>query len=201
MRILLTGIDGSGKSTAACRLTRAITESGGAAVMLRTPAGRRTMNGWWAALSWTPHPRVLDVLETALRVINVLLNEARLRRFEGVAVLDRGLQCQLALREARGLPRGILLPWLQRVLPAPDVVAHFDLPVDVALARIRARGTDRESHQDLTALVSGYRRLPEYATFMLIDADRPAEDVLGDLLALTGWGGRSHLPDDTLARH
>lgn len=159
------------------------------------------MNGWWAALGWTPGPRVLDCLETVTRVINVLVNEARLRRFAGVAVLDRGLECQLALREARGLPRGAFLPRLHQFLPAPDVVAHFQLPADVALARVRARATDIESLEDLTALDAGYRSLPEYSTFTLIDADRPTEEVLRDLLVLAGWNEPSVCSEDRLAQH
>lgn len=162
--------------------------------MLKTPAGRRTMAGWWAALGWAPGPRLQDVLETGARVFNALLNELRLRRFDGVVVLDRGLACQLALRGARGLPRGILLPWLQRVLPAPDVVAHFELPVDVALRRVAARGTDVETRSGLAALESGYRNLPEYASFTLIDADRSADAIVQDLLALTRWEAQPGTP-------
>ncbi|WP_244186139.1 AAA family ATPase [Arthrobacter agilis] len=184
LRILLTGIDGSGKSTAARDLTHAITDRGDRAVMLKTPAGRRTMAAWWSRLGRAPGPRLQDTLETVARVANALLHEVRLLRFDGVVVLDRGLTCQLALREARGLPRGVLLPWLERILPAPDVVAHFDLPVDVALRRVAARGTDVETRAGLAALQAGYRRLPGFGSFTLLDADRPAGDVLDDLLAL-----------------
>lgn len=186
LRILLTGIDGSGKSTAARELARAVTAQGGRAILLRNPAGRRTMGTWWEILRWAPGLRVQDLLETVVRVTNVLLNEARLRRFDGVAIIDRGLECQLALREARGLPRGAVVPWLQRVLPAPDVVAHLDVPVEVALARIAARGTDVETHAGLAALADGYRRLPGHAHVTLLDAGRAPSDLLDDLLAVIG---------------
>ncbi|MHA7208741.1 nucleoside/nucleotide kinase family protein [Arthrobacter sp. MDT1-65] len=187
MRILLTGIDGSGKSTATHDLARAITERGGTALVLKNPAGRRTMSGWWHALGWAPGPRLLDLLETVTRVANVLLNEVRLFRFDGVAILDRGLDCQFALREARGLPRGVVLPWLQRVLPAPDVVAHFELPVDVALERVNRRASDHETSSGLEALQSAYQRLPAYPTFRIVQAAGPRESITADLLSLSGW--------------
>lgn len=191
LRILVIGIDGSGKSTAARELVDAIIARGGSAMLLRNPAGRRTMSGWWSALRWEPGPRLQDLLETVARVHNILLNELRLRRFDGVVVLDRGLECQLALREVRGLPRGVVVPWLQRVLPAPDVVAHFDLPIGVALARVEARATDLETPAGLSALAEGYRRLPDYASFTLIDADRAPLEIVDDLLAIIGLNGRS----------
>lgn len=92
LRILLIGIDGSGKSTAAHELERALVGRGQAAAVFRNPAGRRTMAGWWARLGHAPGPRVLDALETVARVVNVLRNEMRMRTYDGVAVLDRGLE-------------------------------------------------------------------------------------------------------------
>ncbi len=145
------------------------------------------MSRWWDTLRWAPGPRIQDLLETVTRVINVLVNEVRLVRFDGVAILDRGLDCQLALRETRGLPRGVVVPWLQRVLPAPDVVVHFELPVGVALERVHRRATDRETRSGLEALQSAYRRLPTYSSFHILQSAGPREEITGELLALTGW--------------
>lgn len=144
------------------------------------------MTGWWSRLGHSPGPRLQDSLETSVRVWNVLLNQLRAARVDGVVVMDRGLECQLAVREAMGFPRGRFLPWLQRTLPAADVVVHFDLPVDVALERVRRRGTDSETRAGLADLQSAYRRLPEYPAFHPLRADRPPEDVLADLIALAG---------------
>lgn len=184
LRILLTGIDGSGKSTVACELVTAIRARHGKAMLLSTPGGRRTMTAWWGTLGRTPSVRVQDVLETGLRVLHAFLNEVRAAGFDGVVVVDRGLVCQLAYREARGLPRGTVLPWLQQTLPAPDITVHFDLPVETALARVRARATDSETSAGLRVLDAGYRRLPEFADFVLVDATRPTGTVLESLLAL-----------------
>jgi dTMP kinase len=159
------------------------------------------MASWWAMLGWTPGPQLQDLLETVARVCNALLNEVRLIGFDGVVVVDRGIDCQLALREARDLPRGFLLPWLRRLLPAPDVVAHLDLPVPVALDRVAARGTDVESMSGLAALRSGYRALPEYQGFTLVDADRPIGAVVQDLLDLTDHDLTGRHVDEGRDRH
>ncbi|MDQ0735960.1 thymidylate kinase [Arthrobacter agilis] len=184
MRILLTGIDGAGKSTAAHDLALAIHARGGTALVLKNPAGRRTMAGWWDAVGWTPGPRLQDFLETTTRVVRVLLNEVQLSRFDGVAILDRGLDCQLALREARGLPRGVIIPWLQRAMPAPDVVAHFELPAEIAVERVNRRGTDRETPSGLDSLQQAYRRLETYPASYIVQAADSREAITAELLAL-----------------
>ncbi|WP_049828795.1 hypothetical protein, partial [Arthrobacter sp. RIT-PI-e] len=168
----------------------AIHDQGHEAMMLKTAGGRKTTTGWWEALGWAPSTRWQDRIETIVRGFNAVLNEVRVRGFEGVIILDRGLVCQLALRRARGLPSGFVLRWLQHLLPAPEVIVYFDLSVDEALARVNARGTDVETLAGLSALNAGYRELPEYAGFTLIDADRPTADIVLDLLALTYQGGR-----------
>ncbi|WP_152915928.1 adenylyl-sulfate kinase, partial [Arthrobacter sp. RIT-PI-e] len=63
MRILLTGIDGSGKSTAARELQNAIHDQGHEAMMLKTAGGRKTTTGWWEALGWAPSTRWQDRIE------------------------------------------------------------------------------------------------------------------------------------------
>jgi dTMP kinase len=157
------------------------------------------MAAWWDVLGRRPGPRILDVLETSTRVANILVNEVRMRRNDGVTVLDRGLECQLALRAARGLPRGVVVPWLVGVLPAADVVLFFDVPVGVALDRVRLRATDEEDPADLAALDAGYRGLPEFTSFTAVDASRSAGEVLGDLLALLDGKGSASSTDRLLA--
>lgn len=186
LHILLTGIDGAGKSTAGRGLVDAIIAHGGDAVLLTTFSGRRTMTSWWDALGWSPNIHWQDRVETVIRVVNAIINETRRRRPDCVVIIDRGLVCQLALREARGLPRGVVLPLFQRLLRAPDVIAFFNLPTDQALARVRARATDVETLTSLSALETGYRNLPEYVNFTPINASQPTEDIVRDLLTITG---------------
>ena len=176
--IVLTGIDGSGKSTAAHALVSEARANGKNALLLNNHAGRRSMSvlGERLGVLW-PH-RLSDAVETTLRVANVLASHLKASRFDGLVVMDRHLYCQLALRTAKGLPRGRLLPWLLSRLPAPAAVVHFDVEPALAHRRILARGTDNETLADLVALRDGYRSLPEYQYFLKLDAGRPTVVVV-----------------------
>ncbi|HEU4667406.1 MAG TPA: thymidylate kinase, partial [Arthrobacter sp.] len=170
MIIVLTGIDGSGKSTAARALVSAVKAGGGRVLLLNNHAGRRSMSVLGAKLGIRLPDRVADAVETTFRVWNVLVNHLRASRFDGLVVMDRHLYCQLALRETKGLGRGRLLPWLLNALPAPDAVVHLEVDPRLAHHRIVARGTDAESLDDLAAFERAYRHLPEYNSFLKVDA-------------------------------
>lgn len=181
MLIVLTGIDGSGKTTAAKALVSGTLADGKNALLLSNYAGRRRMSLLAARLGVQLPPRLADAVESTLRVANVLVSHLRARRFRGLTVMDRHLHCQLALREARGLPRGRVLPWLLRKLPAPDLVIHLDIDPQQAHDRIVARGTDEESLAGLTSLRDAYRSLPGFAGFTILDAGAPEHEVLSAL--------------------
>lgn len=181
MLIVLTGIDGSGKSTAARALVDAAQADGENALLLSNPAGRRSMSVLAERLGIRWPRRLADAVETTLRVANVLVSHARASRFDGLVVMDRHLHCQLALRTVKGLPRGRLLPWLISSLPEPDAVVHLDVEPALAHQRIAARGTDSETLADLEALREAYRSTPEYGGFAQLDADFPQAEVVGRL--------------------
>ncbi|MEO5319184.1 thymidylate kinase [Arthrobacter sp. CC3] len=190
MLIVLTGIDGAGKTTAARAAVDAARLAGGGALLLRNHAGRRNMTQWSERSGIPLNPRLADALETVIRTVNVLVSHARARRFSGLVVMDRHLYCQLALRSVRGIRPGRFLPWLLRHLPAPDLVIHFDVAPERALERILRRGTDSETLEELTALSEGYRSLPDFARFALIDAGAPQDEVLAALTdAIHGAAG------------
>ncbi|MET3163251.1 UNVERIFIED_ORG: dTMP kinase [Arthrobacter sp. UYEF10] len=125
--------------------------------------------------------RLADIVETTLRVANVLISHAWASRSDGLVVMDRHLHCQLALRTAKGLPRGRLLPWLMSSLPEPDAVVHLYVGPALAHKRIVARGTDSETLTDLADLRDAYRAMPEYPGFVQLDADSTPEGVVAGL--------------------
>jgi dTMP kinase len=179
--IVLTGIDGSGKSRAARALVSEARAEGKKALLLNNHAGRRSMSvlGERFGIRWPL--RLGEAVETTLRVINVLVSHAKASRFDGLVVMDRHLYCQLALRTAKGLPRGRLLPWLLSRLPAPDAVVHLEIEPALAHRRIMARGTDAETLADLSAFRDAYRSMPEYGAFLEVDGGRPPAEVLAAL--------------------
>lgn len=181
MLIVLTGIDGSGKSRAAQALVSAARAEGKKALLLNNHAGRRSMSVLGERLGIRWPLRLGEAVETTLRVINVLVSHAKAGRFDGLVVMDRHLYCQLALRAAKGLPRGRLLPWLLSRLPAPDAVVHLEIEPALAHRRIMARGTDAETLADLSAFRDAYRSMPEYGAFLEVDGGRPPAEVLAAL--------------------
>jgi dTMP kinase len=166
--IVVLGIDGAGKSTAA----RAVEDlfPGTPVLVLGNYSGRKTI----AALAQrfqVPLPvQLADVIETAVRVYNVLLNHLRAGRFDGLVIMDRHLYCQLALRKARGIRRRGMLEALLGVLPKAQAVVYFDIPAEQAHERIALRGEDQETLEDLQRFRKGYMELPWYPGFAVIDA-------------------------------
>jgi dTMP kinase len=188
--IVFTGIDGSGKTTAAEAAVEAARRAGTNARLFRNYAGRRRMSLLGASLGVQLPAPAADVIETAVRTLNVLNSHRRARKFHGLVVMDRHLHCQLALREIRGLPRGRFLPWLLRTLPRPDVVIYLDIDPREAHARILARGTDSERLADLVALHEAYLGLPEFAGFTRISAGGSPADVLSRVQAAISAAAR-----------
>lgn len=128
--------------------------------------------------------RLADAVETTIRTFNVLVSHARAHNHPGLVVMDRHLFCQLALRQAKGLPRGRILPYLVRMLPTPDMVIHLVVDPEQALRRVLARATDTESLEELGALDAAYRSLPEYEDFLKLDANGTPDEVLAGLSQL-----------------
>lgn len=181
LRVVLLGIDGAGKTTAARSVVHKLREAGIEAALFRNPGGRRTLDRWASRHSHTAQSllgsRLLDAVESSLRVLAVLRSTLQARRRRGVVLFDRHLQCQLALRRVRGLPAGRLLPWLLRVLPQPDLVVYLGVDPNTAQARIASRNTDQETLEFLTALDASYRQLPGFEDYALVDANGTAAEI------------------------
>ena len=192
MLIVLTGIDGSGKTTAAEATVEAARQAGKSALLLRNYAGRRRMSLLSARLGRQLPARAADFIETAVRTFNVLNSHRRARKFDGLVVMDRHLYCQLALRGSYGLARGRFLPWLIRRLPRPDLVIYLDIDPQEAHERILARGTDSELLEDLVSLRDAYRSLPEYSGFTHINAGGSPDEVLLRVQAAIATAGGLH---------
>lgn len=183
--VVLTGIDGAGKTTAARHLEARTKARGESAVIFRNPGGRKSLDRMAALLGTTTEAligaRGLDFLETLIRTVMVLRSVVLARNRPGLVLFDRYLYCQLALRKVRGLNQGNLVPWLLRVLPQPDLVVYFDLAPERAYARVVERGTDAEPLQYLRIFDAAYRSLENFSGFRIIDANAEPEKVVFQL--------------------
>lgn len=176
--IVILGIDGAGKTTAATSIVAQIRTTGSRAQLLRNPAGRRWMSRVAGKFGMALPPAWANRLESLVRCVNVLIAHARAATFPGTTVMDRHVACQLVLRSVRGLPHGRLLPWLITRLPRPEAIILIDVPAELAHARIIARGEDIETLQYLSSARSAYLEIAATRGWHVIDGSGSRENTV-----------------------
>lgn len=192
--VALIGIDGSGKTTQAHRLAEALTSAGRPATYHRNAGGRRWLGRLAHRLGRSDAQRLVGrngmlAVESVLRWLAIALALLSCLVTGRTAVMDRYSACQYASIRAHGGQRWERLARAgYRIFPAPQVT--FLLAVDPAEAyrRIERRGTDHESMRWLAAAATAYRTLPEYPTFVVVDAGGSPDEVSRRIRAhLTEW--------------
>ncbi|BCY06070.1 thymidylate kinase [Actinoplanes sp. L3-i22] len=182
--IALVGIDGSGKTTQA-RLLAATLAGAGRPAAYRQNAGGRAWFGRLATRFGRRDAedllgrRTMLLAESLLRWLAIARTLLRRAVRREVAVMDRFAYCQYASLRAHGAApaaeRRARLAY--RLFPRPDVTFFMAVDPAVAQERILRRGTDTESLAYLTAADRAYRALPEFADFVVIDANRSPEEI------------------------
>jgi dTMP kinase len=199
--VALVGVDGSGKTTQAHRLATELAALGLPATYRRNAGGRRWFGRLASALGRRDAEHLLGrrgflLVESVLRWLAIARTLLRRAVTGEIAVMDRYAACQYAsLRAHAAIPRPERRSrgeWFARlaygVFPAPDVT--FMLVVDPAVAydRIEARGYDHETMDYLAAATAAYRALPEYGTFVSVDARGEPDEVSAAIQAhLAAW--------------
>jgi len=145
-------------------------------LVLGNYSGRKTISALARRFGLPLPAQVADILETVVRVYNVLLNHLRAGRFDGLVIMDRHLYCQLALRKARGIHRHRMLEALLEMLPKAQAIVYFDLTAEQAYERIALRGEDQENLEDLQRFRKAYTDLPWFPRFVVIDAGGSTEN-------------------------
>ncbi|WP_019483323.1 dTMP kinase [Arthrobacter sp. TB 23] len=189
MIIALLGIDGAGKTTTGRLLTEQLRTAAYPATFSPNQSGRRSMTAWSHRRNLQPPVVLLDAIETGIRCVNVLISHLRARRSSGAVVMDRYLHCQLALRRVRGIREGWFLTLLLKVIPALDIIFYFDIDPEIAHARIDGRATDQETLEHLGAFDRAYKGLPQFPSFIVIDATQSAEQIVENILRELGVCG------------
>lgn len=184
--IVLLGTDGAGKSTAIAELADQLRLAKVPVQCLANASGRRWLSRRADALGITFPTLTQDLIEAVLRTINVAINSLRASSFDGVSLMDRHLYCQLVLRQVRGMPLGLAMPWLARRSVKHAQVVVLDIAAEVAFARIEARGEDSESFEYLSSSREEYLRLARMNGWHVIDASQSTSRVVAELQALLG---------------
>lgn len=185
----IEGIDGSGKTTVAGKVARALEAAGVPVVQTTEPT--RTWRG--DAVKWAIERDVDAVSETFLFLADRKAHGERIRAWlgEGKNVLsDRYADSTYAYQGARlAGTRKDPVAWLRDLSAAhvvtPDVTYFLAVPPEVGLARIqsRARRVRFETLDFLRKVDANYRQLASDARFVTVDATRNADDVAADLSA------------------
>jgi dTMP kinase len=195
--ITFEGGEGAGKSTQAALLEKQLSLVGIGAVVTREPGGspgaeiiRHVLLSGAARRFGAGTEALLFAAARADHVDTLIVPALRSGRW---VICDRFID---STRVYQGIAGNVDLPFIRglerlTVGPAkPDLTFILDLPAEVGLRRAKARRgddiPDRFETEDLAyhqALNAGFRTIAaeEKQRCMLIDANRPAEQVAGDI--------------------
>jgi dTMP kinase len=174
MRVIaLVGIDGSGKTTQAVRLTEALHASGHRVRYGPNPGGRRWMARASRRLAGTDPARLLGQrgllgIESVLRWLAIARSLLAANLTGRISVMDRYSVCQRVSIRVHGggrLLRGIV-HLAYSMFPEPDLLILLDIDAQVAYQRIERRGTDHEELSFLRAAGAAYRELAQNAVHL-----------------------------------
>lgn len=186
--VVFEGIDGAGKTTQAALLAERLAKTGIAVVRAKEPTdgplGARLRAS--ATTGRLAPEEELALFEADRREHVAHVVAPALARGD-VVLLDRYYFSTAAYQGARGLDAEEIVARNEAFAPAPDLLVVLEVPVDVGLARIRARGDgdgnlfERRDALERCAAVFDRLRRPYAAR---VDGTRPAELVHRDLAGL-----------------
>jgi dTMP kinase len=183
--IVLEGIDGCGKTYHSKALKEELQKRGFHAVYTAEPSGSRVGKFIQTTLeSEKISPEVEALLFAADRSEH--LKREILPNLESgkIVVCDRYLYSSLSYQGAQGVD----VDWIKTInvfAVKPDIAFCLDLPPNVALSRIKRKRTVLE-RLDLQERVRGkYLELVRNGELVLVDSNRPLEQVKADIINST----------------
>lgn len=184
--ICIEGIDLSGKTTHAYRLVDNLRHKSFDAVYTTEPTsgeiGKFIRNN--ILQSQERASIIMEALLFAVDRVNHVEDTIKPALSEGkIVVSDRYVFSSLAYQGAAGLD----LKWIEEINKfaiSPDLAICIDIPVEVVFERLRREKSVMENSQTQTKVREVYLKLVEDGKLMLINGDRPVDEVESDILAI-----------------
>ena len=184
--ICIEGIDASGKTTHARRLVRNLRQRGFDAIYTTEPSPGE-IGKFIRRYVLQRKKRVPSVVEALLFAVDRVDHlEKRIKpalRQGKIVVSDRYVFSSLAYQGAAGLD----LSWIEEINKSalsPDLAIYIDVPPEVVVKRMKRKRSVMESLHTQQKVREIYMKLVENGRLVLIDGNRPKDDVAKDILAV-----------------
>ncbi len=184
----IEGIDGSGKTTVALSLVKALIRLGYKAVYTRELFSSPFTDSLIEYVEWHDVEPVIEVLaiasDRAHHIAKVIVPLVE-RGF--IVIMDRYIYSSLAYQGASGAD----IDWIEAVnsfAPPPDVAIYLDVPLEVALSRILPSSSRRlryfEYIDRLRKALEIYRMLVDRGILVSVDATQSIDSVINRCLRI-----------------
>ncbi len=184
--ICLEGIDASGKSTQARWLVRNLRRRGFDAIYTTEPSDGE-IGKFIKRYVLQRKRRIPAVVEALLfavdRIDHVESKIERALESGKIVVSDRYVYSSLAYQGAAGLDVG----WIKQVNKmalTPDLAIYIDVPPEVVVKRMKRRRSVMETLETQRRVRGVYMQLVREKRLVLIDGNRPAREVVQNILAV-----------------
>jgi len=182
--INLEGIDGCGKSTQCKLLMEKFQKENENVVILKEPTDGKYGQKLWEMLKGQREATTEEILDLFVKDRREHVDEKIKPALDNgkIVLMDRYYYSTIAYQAAAGID-------VERIrkdnefAPKPDIVLIFDLPVDLAMERVRGHSVadafEKEEH--LEKVRKAYLNLEEDPLVRIIDSTRTPEDIFTEV--------------------
>ena len=183
----LEGIDGCGKSTQSKLLLEKLEGEGEKVIILKEPTKRPHGQKLWDVLHGKRKATNEEILELfVLDRIQHVEEKIQPALDDGAVILmDRYYYSSMAYQVAGGIDVEEIRE-KHAFAPKPDIVLIFDLPVSIALERVKGHSDadEFEKEEHLEKVREAYLDLENDPLVRIVDATRTPEGIFGDVWKL-----------------
>ena len=188
--ITFCGLDGCGKSSMIKHLTEELSNDGIEYIVTKQPTDFMRKSDIFRTYMDNPNHskyeyRALSLMAAADRIQHC--NKMILSALEEgkVVICDRYFYSCLANLRARGYSKDKWIYEISKAILKPDLAFFLDVPVDIAIARVRQRPEEKDRYIDVDLqhkLFEEYRRICKKNEGILLASDKSEEDTFSEVL-------------------